>query len=134
MKWFTDNSVQREENTVDQIEKLAGQWFTNTTYPNFVDTWNEKDQSLFRKCSYIIILSKENAELKGVIGGNKEYFGQFQDKFNKVHQELEITNHHLELEKQAYQKLYMEKRDLEAKLYTAGRELELRGYFGKDLT
>jgi len=144
MNWFnigSDSKYDRskpvkEETTVEQIRKIAKEDSDINMYRDVESSFfgSEKDQALYRAYLRLYNLEKENAELKGVIGGNREFYGQFQERFNKLNQELEIINHHLELEKQAYQKLYMQKRDLEAKLYAAGRELEIRGYYGKDLT
>lgn len=134
MKWFTEKT----ETTIETIRQIAESDSTSTIdiYRDHEATFNgnEKDIALYRAFLSNYKLKKDNAELRGVIGGNREFYDHFQERFNKLNQELEVTNHHLELEKKAYEKLYMEKRDLEAKLYAAGRELEMRGYNSKDLT
>jgi len=137
MKWFktVNGFTEQEEHTVESIRETAKQDVEMNMYRDREATFKkEKDSNLYLAFLSNYKLKKENAELKGMVSGNGEFYGHFQRKFNEKLSELEMTNHHLELEKKAYQKIYMEKRELEAKLYAAGRELELRGYYGKDLT
>ena len=143
MKWFktANGYTEQEEHTVESIRETAKQDAEMNGYAE-MDGYRdaescfkkEKDSALYRSYLYNFKIGRENNELKGVVSGNGEFYGQFQRKFNETLSELEMTNHHLELEKKAYQNLYMEKRELEAKLYAANRELEMRGYRGKDLT
>ena len=137
MKWFktVNGFTEQEEHTVESIRETAKQDVEMNMYRDAESTFKKvKDAALYRSYLYNFKLDKENRELKGMVSGNGEFYGRFQITFTETKNELETTKHHLELEQQAYQKLYMEKRELAAKLYAAGRELELRGYYGKDLT
>ena len=133
MKWFNNNTTQKQEISVQEIYDTA-RTFIDSAYYEHISIWNEKDIALFLEHRELLRTKKERDELRGIVKGNKEYYGSFQEHFTKLRNEFETTKHHLELEQKAYQNLYMEKRELEAKLYAAGRELELRGYYGKDLT
>ena len=137
MKWFktVNGYAEQEEHTVESIRETAKQDAEMNMYRDAESCFKkEKDAALYRSYLYNFKIDRENNELKGMVSGNGEFYGQFQRKFNETLSELEMTNHHLELEKKAYQNLYMEKRELEAKLYAANRELEMRGYRKKDLT
>lgn len=142
MKWFKTANVYTEkeeismEYTADSIYKDAKEDFEyDINRDRYLTFKKEKDRELYFSYLNRFRMQKENDELRRVVHDkNGEFYGAFQKKFEETRNELETVKHHLELEQQAYQKLYMEKRELEAKLYAAGRELELRGYYGKDLT
>lgn len=137
MKWFktANGYTEQEEHTVESIRETAKQDAEMNMYRDAESCFKkEKDSALYRSYLYNFEIGRENNELKGVVSGNGEFYGQFQRKFNETLSELATIKHHLELEQKAFQKLYMEKRELEAKLYADRRELELRGYRKKDLT
>lgn len=137
MKWFktVNGFTEQEQHTVESIRDTAKQDAEMNMYRDVESSFKkEKDAALYRCCLYNFKLEKENKELKGMVCGNGEFYGRFQIAITETKNELETIKHHLELEKKAYKNLYMEKRELEAKLYAAGRELEMRGYRGKDFS
>jgi hypothetical protein len=150
MSWFgigSDSKYDRSESsrsynqldyTAEAIYKIAEGDFKNNIIRDWINFTfkKQKDCDLYNAYLRQLRVQKENDELRRVVHDkNGEFYGEFQKNFEEVKKELETTELHLQLEKEAYQKLYMEKRELEAKLYAAGRELELRDYLmKKDLT
>jgi len=116
--------------TVERVRKLA-ECYVDEDPNDYLGSprfsgFSEKDCALYDDHQRYLRFRKENQELRDVIHGNKEYYGHFQTVLENKSKELESTKLHLQLEKEAFNKLYIEKRELEGKLYAINRELELK--------
>lgn len=81
--------------------------------------------SYYVKAKRVSRLTQENADLKNVLEGNGGYWGQFQRNYEECQRRLADAELHIKLEKEMYQKLYEQNRELETKLYMTQRELEI---------
>ena len=81
--------------------------------------------SYYVKTKRVSRLTQDNADLKKVLEGNGGWFGQYQRNYEECQRRLADSELHLKIEKEIYQKLYEQNRELETKLYIAQRELEI---------
>lgn len=123
MSWFNKVKINVEPSLLEIRTKAA--LYIDQDYPFFLTSWSEKDMALFFTEQEIIRKRKILKELQGIVDGNSEYYGNFQNNFIKVKTELDSTKHFLELEKEAYNQLYMKYRETEAELYTLRRNVEV---------
>ena len=136
MNWFKKKNrpSEKDEVSVEEIKKTAAQYINGLPlYSHIEQWWNEKDIEFFFTAQKLLQTKQENDELKAVLDGNEEYYGNYQATLLraraakvKVQDELAQIQYHFQLEKRAYEKLYIENRELRAKLYAVERELELK--------
>jgi hypothetical protein len=81
--------------------------------------------SYYVKASMLARFTKDVRDMRAVIEGNGDYWGQYQVNYKECQDRLESANLKLQLEKDIYLKLYEKTRELESKLYLAERELEI---------
>jgi chromosome segregation ATPase len=81
--------------------------------------------SYYVKAKRVSRLTQENTDLKKVLEGNGGYWGQFQRNYEECQRRLAAAELHIKIEKEMYQKLYEQNRELETKFYIAQRELEI---------
>jgi len=85
---------------------------------NIVSSYYTKAQQLAR-------FTKDVRDLRAVVEGNGEYWGQYQVNYEECQQRLANSELHLKLEKEMYQKIYERNRKLESEVYVLKRELEI---------
>ena len=135
---FGIGNKQRNSSIDDRISNIKSQMETiDTVYRNpdmdidnyWMNFHGELDDDIIsayhQKTKQLAIFARDNKDLKGIINGNGEWYGPFQRNYEKCKKQLETVELHLKIEKDIYQKLYEQSRELETKLYMAQRELEI---------
>jgi hypothetical protein len=135
---FGFGNKQRNSSIDDRISNIKSQMETIDTVCSSPHTDIDNDWMNFRgefdediisayhyKTKNLAMFARDNKDLKGIVHGNGEWYGMFQRNYEKCKKELEAVELHLKIEKDIYQKLYEQNRELETKLYMAQRELEI---------
>jgi hypothetical protein len=81
--------------------------------------------SYYNKTKMLAQFKIDNRDLRAIVEGNGEYWGQWQRNYEECQQRLANSELHLKLEKEMYQKIYKRNRDLESEVYLLKREIEI---------
>ena len=124
-----DTSLQDLKRQMDEIDSIYKDP-QNAGCEVEVSRWQDNESigiiSHYRnKMKHLSQFTKDVREMREIVEGNGEYWGQYQANYKECQQRLANAELHLKLEKEMYMKLYERNRELESKLYITERELEI---------
>jgi predicted RNase H-like nuclease (RuvC/YqgF family) len=125
----SDDSLQEVKKQLDYIDRVYAK-NDNADHEMTISHLQDAEsyrivESYYVKAKRVSRLTQENTDLKKVLEGNGGWWGQYQRNYEECQTRLANSELHINLEKEMYQKLYEQNRELETKLYMAQRELEI---------
>jgi hypothetical protein len=119
--------IKRRMDEIDRIYSKPENARENMTIERFAQDEESYRiiSSYYVKAKQVARFTKDVRDLRAVVEGNGQYWGQYQENYKECQMRLLDAQLHLKLEKEMYQKLYEQNRELETKLYIAQREIEI---------
>jgi hypothetical protein len=120
------DDIKDQMDEINRVYKNPENAYSDMTLDRFQDSVSLNIVSAYyHKAKMLAQFTKDVRDLRAVVEGNGEYWGQYQRNYEECQNRLTDALLHLKLEKEMYQKIYERNRELETKLYMAEREIEI---------
>ena len=120
------DDIKRQMDEIDRAYKNPENAYSDMTLDRFQDAASLNIvAAYYNKAQQLARFTKDVRDLRAVVEGNGQYWGQYQENYRECQMRLADAQLHLKLEKEMYQKIYERNRELETKLYMAEREIEI---------